>query len=375
MSKHAFLSPSGSHRWLNCTPSAMLESEFPDGSSSAAEEGTAAHAFCEHKLKKALRRRSKRPVSDYDSDEMQEYTDSYVDYVLEQLEVAKQTCKDPMVLIEQKVDFSEYVPDGYGTADCIIVSDDTLQIIDFKYGHILVTVEENPQLMCYSIGALNLFDSLYDIKEVTMHIFQPRRENVQSWTIPVDELKAWAENELKPKAQMALNGEGEYHPGEWCQFCKAAVRCRARAEEKLRLAQQEFKMPPLHTDSEIEEVLTILPDLTKWADGILAYATDAAVNHGKEWSGFKVVEGRSVRKYKDEELVAQAAKDHGYTDIYRQSLITMTEMQKLMGKKQFDQILGDLIVKPQGKPTLVPVTDKRTAMNVTNANNEFKQED
>lgn len=376
MSKHAFLSPSGSHRWLNCTPSAMLESEFPGGSSSAAEEGTAAHAFCEHKLKKALRRRSKRPVSDYDSDEMQEYTDSYVDYVLEQLEVAKQTCKDPMVLIEQKVDFSEYVPDGYGTADCIIVSDDTMRIIDFKYGlGVLVNAEQNTQLMCYSIGALNIFDSLYYIKEVTMHIFQPRRENVQSWTIPVDELKAWAENELKPKAQMALNGEGEYHPGEWCQFCKAAVRCRARAEEKLRLAQQEFKMPPFLTDAEIEEVLTILPDLTKWADGILAYATDAAVNHGKEWNGFKVVEGRSVRKYKDEELVAQAAKDHGYTDIYRQSLITMTEMQKLMGKKQFDQILGDLIVKPQGKPTLVPVTDKRPAMNVTNANNEFKQED
>ena len=376
MSKHAFLSPSGSHRWLNCTPSAMLESEFPDGSSSAADEGTAAHAFCEHKLKKALRRRSKRPVSDYDSDEMQEYTDSYVDYVLEQLEVAKQTCKDPMVLIEQKVAFSEYIPDGYGTADCIIVSDDTMQIIDFKYGlGVLVNAEQNTQLMCYSIGALNLFDSLYDIKGVTMHIFQPRRENVQSWTIPVDELKAWAENELKPKAQMALNGEGEYHPGEWCQFCKAAVRCRARAEEKLRLAQQEFKMPPLLTDAEIEEVLTILPDLTKWADGILAYATDAAVNHGKEWNGFKVVEGRSVRKYKDEELVAQAAKDHGYTDIYRQSLITMTDMQKLMGKKQFEQILGDLIVKPQGKPTLVPVTDKRPAMNVTNANNEFKQED
>ena len=376
MTKHAFLSPSGSHRWLNCTPSAMLESEFPGGSSSAAEEGTAAHAFCEHKLKKALRRRSKRPVSDYDSDEMQEYTDSYVDYVLEQLEVAKQTCKDPMVLIEQKVDFSEYVPDGYGTADCIIVSDDTLQIIDFKYGiGVLVDAEQNTQLMCYSIGALNIFDSLYDIKQVTMHIFQPRRENVQNWTIPADELKAWAENELKPKAQMALNGEGEYHPGEWCQFCKAAVRCRARAEEKLRLARQEFKMPPLLTDSEIEEVLTILPDLTKWADGILAYATDAAVNHGKEWNGFKVVEGRSVRKYKDEELVAQAAKDHGYTDIYRQSLITMTDMQKLMGKKQFEQILGGLIVKPQGKPTLVPVTDKRPAMNVTNANNEFKQED
>lgn len=376
MSKHALLSPSSSHRWLNCTPSALLESEFPGGSSSAAEEGTVAHAFCEHKLKKALRIRSKRPVSDYDSDEMQEYTDSYVDYVLEQIEVAKQTCKDPMVLIEQKVDFSEYVPDGYGTADCIIVSDDTLQIIDFKYGiGVLVDAEQNTQLMCYSIGALNIFDSLYDINQVTMHIFQPRRENVQSWTIPVDELKAWAENELKPKAQMALNGEGEYNPGEWCQFCKAAVRCRARAEEKLRLAQQEFKMPPLLTDSEIEEVLTILPDLTKWADGILAYATDAAVNHGKEWNGFKVVEGRSVRKYKAEDKVAQAAKDHGYTDIYRQSLITMTEMQKLMGKKNFEVILGDLIVKPKGKPTLVPVTDKRPAIDVTNANDEFKQED
>lgn len=376
MSKHALLSPSSSHRWLNCTPSALLESKFPGGSSSAAEEGTAAHAFCEHKLKKALRRRSKRPVSDYDSDEMQEYTDSYVDYVLEQIEVAKQTCKDPMVLIEQKVDFSEYVPDGYGTADCIIVSDDTLQIIDFKYGlGVLVEAEQNTQLMCYSIGALNIFDSLYDIKQVTMHIFQPRRGNVQCWAIPVDELKAWAENELKPKAQMALNGEGEYNPGEWCQFCKVAVRCRARAEEKLRLAQQEFKMPPLLTDSEIEEVLTILPDLTKWADGILAYATDAAVNHGKKWNGFKVVEGRSVRKYKDEDKVAQAAKDHGYTDIYRQSLITMTEMQKLMGKKNFEVILGDLIVKPQGRPTLVPVTDKRPAIDVTNANDEFKQED
>jgi len=161
-----------------------------------------------------------------------------------------------MVLIEQKVDFSEYVLDSYGTADCIIVSDDTLQTIDFKYGlGVLVDAEQNTQQMCYSIGALNLFDSLYDIEEVTMHIFQPRRENVQNWTIPVDELKAWAENELKPKAQMTLNGEGEYHPGEWCQFCKAAVRCRARAEEKLRLAQQEFKMPPLLTDAEMKRVL------------------------------------------------------------------------------------------------------------------------
>lgn len=375
MSNHAFLSPSGSARWINCTPSAMLESEFPSSSGTAATEGTDAHAFCEHKLKKALCRRSKRPISYYDSDEMQEYTDDYVDYVLEQLELAKQTCKDPMVLIEQKVDLSEYIPDCFGTADCLIVSDDTLQIIDFKYGFNRVLADGNTQLSLYSLGALNIFDSIYDIKEVKMHIFQPRLQHIDCWSISVEDLKAWAEEILKPKAQMAINGEGEYNAGPWCQYCRAAVKCRARAEDKLRLARMEFKKPPLLTDEEIEEVLTVLPDLTKWADEIFAYASDSAIYHGKEWRGYKVVESTTKRKYKDENAVAQAAKDHGFTDIYRQSLIPMTEMQKLMGKKQFDEILGELIVKPQGMPTLAPITDKRPAINVTNATNEFKMED
>lgn len=373
MANHAFLSPSGSHRWLNCTPSAMLEAEFPSSTSTAAEEGTAAHAFCEHKLNKAIHKRSKRPISTYDSDEMQEYTDNYVEYVLEQLETAKQGCKDPMLLIEQQVDFSEFVPDGYGTADCIIASDDTLHIIDFKYGlGVLVDAEWNTQLMCYSIGALNIFDSIYDIKKVTMHIFQPRRENVQCWTISVEELRDWAENELKPKAQLALNGEGEYRPGEWCQFCRAAVKCRARAEEKLKLAQKEFKPPPLLTDEEIEKVLAVLSDLVKWAEEIYAYASDAAINHGREWAGFKLVESVTKRRYKDDEAVAEAAKTNGFTDIYRHSLITMTEMQKMMGKTRFEEILGDLIIKPPGKPTLVPISDKRPAINVIN---EFKTEE
>lgn len=299
-----------------------------------------------------------------------------MDFVLEQLDIAKQNCKDPLVLIEQHVDFSEYVPDGYGTADCVIVSDDKLHIIDFKYGMgVLVDATDNPQMKCYALGALAIYDSLYDIKEVSMSIFQPRRENVSTWTIPVDELKTWAEEVLKPKAEMAMNGEGEYCPGEWCTFCRAAVRCRARAEEKLKLAQEEFKLPPLLTDSEIEEVLTIIPDLTKWANEIMAYATESAVNHGKQWNGFKVVEGRSVRKYKDEIEVAKAAKEAGYKDIYRKSLITLTEMQKLMGKATFEKVLGDLIYKPPGKPTLVPNSDKRQAINVTNAKNEFKMED
>lgn len=374
MGKHAVLSASGSHRWLNCSPSARLELEFENTSSEAAKEGTAAHALCEHKLKKALKKRSRRPASEYDSDEMEECTDGYVQFVMEQYEAAKQVCNDPIILIEQHLDFSCYVPDGFGTGDCIIVSDDTLHIIDFKYGlGVLVDAVDNPQMMLYALGALELYDALYDIKEVSMSIFQPRRENVSTWTIPTAQLKEWAENELKPKAILAYNGEGAYVPGEWCTFCRASARCRARAEEKLKLAQSEFRLPPLLTDAEIEEILAIIPDLTKWANEITAYATDAAVNHGKEWDGFKVVEGHSVRKYRDEEKVAEAAKQNGYCDIYRQSLIPMTEMQKLMGKTKFEEILGALIYKPPVKPTLVPVSDKRPAMNVSDATNDFNE--
>ncbi|MBI6873351.1 DUF2800 domain-containing protein [Clostridium aciditolerans] len=374
MSDHAVLSASGAHRWLNCLPSARLELEFVNNESSAAAEGTAAHALCEHKLKKALHMRSKRPVSVYNSDEMEEHSDAYVEFVMEQLELAKQSCTDPLILIEQRLDFSCYVPQGFGTGDCIIIGDKKLHIIDFKYGMgVLVDAVDNPQMKLYALGALEIYDSLYDIEEVSMTIFQPRRENVSTWTIPVKELKDWAENELKPKAKKAYDGEGEYLTGEWCTFCRAAVKCRARAEEKLKLAQMEFKLPPLLPDSEIEEVLSKLSDLTKWANEIIAYATDAAVNHGKEWRGFKVVEGRSIRKYKDEEAVAEVAKANGYKDIYRQSLITLTEMQKLMGKKKFEQILGGLIHKPPGKPTLVPNSDKRPAMNTSNVKNEFNE--
>lgn len=374
MGNHAILSASSSHRWLHCLPSARLELEFEDKSGKAADEGTAAHALSEHKLKKALRIRSKRPVSDYASDEMEECTDAYVDFVMEQVELAKQSCNDPIVLIEQRLDFSCYVPDGFGTGDCVIISDDRLHIVDFKYGMgVLVDAVDNPQMKLYALGALEIYDSLYDINEVSMTIFQPRRENISTWTVPVEELKSWAEEELKPKAVKAYNGEGEYMPGEWCTFCRAAVRCRARADEKMKLAQTEFKMPPLLTDNEIEEILGILPDLAKWANEITAYATDAAVNHGKEWSGFKIVEGRSVRKYKDENAIADKAEANGYKDIYRKSLIPMTEMQKLMGKTKFEEILGGLIYKPPGKPTLVPVSDKRPVLNVSSAINEFNE--
>ncbi len=371
---HAILSASSSHRWMNCTPSARLEREFADRETEAAAEGTAAHALCEHKLRRALKMRSRKPASKYDCDEMDAYTDGYVEFVLEQLAQAKLECADPLVLIEHRLDFSCWVPEGFGTGDCLIVADKLLHIIDFKYGQgVLVEAEENPQMMLYALGALRLFDSLYDITEVNMSIYQPRRENVSTWTISVDELNAWAENVLKPKAELAHKGEGDYLPGPWCQFCKAAVKCRARAEEKLQLARFEFAPPPLLSDEEIEEILGKLDDLTKWASEIQAYAQDAAVNHGKVWRGFKLVATRTNRRYTDEEAVIQAAKEAGYTDIFRKSLIPITEMEKLMSKKEFNRILGPLVEKPQGRPTLVPVTDKRPALTNTGAGDDFTE--
>ncbi|MBO5918809.1 MAG: DUF2800 domain-containing protein [Oscillospiraceae bacterium] len=373
-SKHALLSASSSHRWLNCNPSARLEQEFADRETEAAAEGTAAHALAEHKLRKALKMRTKKPVSKYDSDEMDAYTDGYVEFVLEQLAEAKKDCKDPLILVEQKLDFSCFVPDGFGTGDCIIIADKTLHIIDLKYGQgILVEAEGNPQMMLYALGALRLFDSLYDIETVSMTIYQPRRENVSTWSIPVEALMEWTENTLKPKAELAFKGEGEFQPGSWCTFCKAAVKCRARAEAKLQLAQYEFAMPPLLTDEEIEDILARLDDLTKWANEIQAYAQSAAINHGKEWRGFKLVESRTNRKYTDEEAVAQAAKNAGYHDIYKHSLITITEMERLMGKKTFAEVLGALVEKPQGKPTLVPASDKRPAITSSGANHDFTE--
>ena len=248
--QHALLSASSAHRWTHCTPSARLEQEFADRETEAAAEGTAAHALCEHKLRRVLKMRSKKPVSQYDSDEMDGYTDDYVQFVKEAIAEAKQYCKDPIVLIEQRLDFSCYVPEGFGTGDCLIVADKLLHIIDFKYGQgIVVESENNPQMMLYALGALRLFDHLYDIDTVSMTIFQPRRENISTWTISVDTLVEWAEQTLKPKAELAFSGKGEYAIGSWCQFCKAAVKCRARAEAKLELARYEFRLPPLLTEA------------------------------------------------------------------------------------------------------------------------------
>ena len=370
---HAVLGASSSHRWLHCTPSARLEQEFENTESTAAAEGTAAHALAEHKLKRMLKRRSKRPVSTFDCDEMEDCTDAYVQFVMEQLAEVKKSCQDAMIFIEQKLDFSAYVPDAFGTGDCVIVGDGMLHIIDFKYGQgVLVEAEENPQLKLYALGALELFGSLYDIQQISLSIFQPRRENVCTFSLATEALMQWVKEELQPKAQMAYAGDGDYCAGDWCTFCRASAKCRERAAVNLKLAQQEFKLPPLLTDDEVAAVLGLLPELVKWANELMAYAADAAIHHGKVWNGFKVVAGRSCRKYQDEEAAAAAAKAAGYSDIYTQKLIGIGEMEKLMGKDRFKELLGSLIVKPAGKPTLVPVADKRSALAGSRAEDEFK---
>lgn len=369
--KHALLSASSAHRWLHCPPSAKLTAGVTEAPSEAALQGTAAHALAEHKLRRALKQQSKRPVSKYEDDEMNTHTDDYVSYVLEQYEQAKQATPGAVIYIEQHLDFSHVVPGGFGTGDCLIVADGTLHVIDLKYGlGVLVEAEWNPQMMLYAIGALALFDALYDIEQVALTVFQPRRENVSTWTISVTELNKWAEQTLKPAAELAAKGEGEFYAGAWCQFCRIASTCRARAEANLELAKFEFAPPAELSADEVADVLAQIPELTRWASDVQDYALSQALS-GERYEGFKLVAGRSIRKYTDETAVAEAAKAAGYKDIYKQSLLTITAMEKLMGKKNFSEILGNLVVKPEGKPTLVPVTDKRPELQVSTAADDF----
>lgn len=371
--QHALLSASGAHRWLNCPPSALAEAGLPDSTSAAAEQGTVAHALAEWKLRRALHQApSMKPVSDWIDTEMEAHTDNYVAFIQEQLREARKTCSDPVVLIEQRLDYSYLVPGGFGTGDCVIIAEPAMQIIDLKYGQgILVETERNPQLMLYALGALAAFDALYEISEVTLTIFQPRRSNVDTWTISVTELKAWAEGVVRPTAELAARGEGCFAAGDWCRFCKLAPTCRARAEANLALARLEFAPPAELSDVEISEVLAKLPELKAWASDVEAYALSLAVNQGKTWAGFKLVEGRSIRKYSDEVKVVETAEAAGVSDIYEKKLKTITALEKQLGKKRFNELLGSLIVKPPGKPTLVPETDKRPALATVSATEEF----
>lgn len=371
--KHALLSASSAYRWLACPPSALLSAKYEDTSSSYAQEGTAAHALAEYKVLKALGRKADDPTEnlDYFNEEMDEATDAYAGYVLEQVAEAKKATTDPIVLVEQRVDFSTYVPDGFGTADALIIADDKLSITDLKYGRgVLVEADHNPQLMCYALGAYEMFSALYDIETVSMTIFQPRRDNVSVFEMKASDLLDWAENTLKPKAELAAEGKGDFTAGEHCRFCKAKADCRARAEANLALARYDFALPPTLTDADIEAILPLLDELTSWAEDIKAYALTRAVA-GKEWHGYKLVAGRSNRKYVNEDAVAKKVSDAGFNP-YEEKLLGITAMTKLLGKNRFEELLEGLIEKPQGKPTLVPESDKRPAMN--SAKEDFKEE-
>uniref|UniRef100_UPI00374E2BCD DUF2800 domain-containing protein n=2 Tax=Actinomycetota TaxID=201174 RepID=UPI00374E2BCD len=371
--QHAILSASGAHRWLSCPPSARLEASLPESTSPAAEQGTVAHALAEWKLRRALHDApTTKPVSDWIDTEMDQLTDDYVAFIQEQLRETRRVCGDPVVLIEQRLDFSHIVPGGFGTGDCVIIAEPALQIIDLKYGQgVLVDAEHNPQLMLYALGALHAFGPLYAIDEVAVTIYQPRRSNISTWTIPVTDLEAWAEETVKPRAVLAAKGDGDFVSGEWCRFCKLSATCRARAQANLALAKLEFAPPAELTDTEIADVLARLPELKAWATDVEAHALSLAVNQGKQWAGFKLVEGRSIRKYIDEAKVAEVAQAAGITDIWQQRLKTITALEKQLGKKRFNELFAGLVVKPAGKPALVPETDKRPALKTCGADTEF----
>lgn len=375
MGAHARNSPSALHRTLNCTPSLVLGEQFADEESSYAAEGSAGHALAEHLIKKHLKLRTKRPVSDYYSDDLMEAVDDYVSFVIGEIEDAKRECKQPVFAVEQRVDISDYATDCFGTADMVIVTDKVVHIIDLKLGRgVEVSAVENSQLMAYGLGVLAMTEMLYDVETVRLTIYQPRINNYSSWDITPADLKKWGDEILKPRSAMAMTGAGEFHAGSWCRFCKARNQCRARAEEFLKLAQMEFRQPALLTDAEIAEVLKVSDELAKWSADVYAYAQDQAIVHGKQWTGYKLVEGRSNRKYSSDAEVEQAAKAAGYTDIYKQSLIGVTEMERLMGKKEFARVLGQYVYKPQGKITLVPDSDKREAITQSTAAADFQED-
>jgi len=365
---HALLSASSSHRWLNCPPSARLCENYEDKGSDFAAEGTDAHSLCEFRLQEALGIEAVNPIENltWYNEEMENCATSYASFVMEIVEKLKASNSAPVVLIEQHLDYSKFVREGFGTGDCIIIADGELHIIDYKHGRgVLVEAENNPQMQLYALGALEILDGIYDIESVSMTIFQPRRDNVSTFSLSKADLYAWAEETLKPIAELAFKGEGQYNCGEWCQFCKAKTDCRKRAETNMSLAKYDFLDPPLLTDEEIEDVLSKIDNLVSWANDVKEFVFQSAMS-GKVWKGWKLVEGRATRKYVNDEAVATAIINAGY-DPYEKKLLGLTEMQKRLGKTKFEEILGSLIIRPQGKPTLVPESDKRPAISTAKA--------
>ena len=407
---HALLSASSSKQWLNCPPSARLQLNFPNESSVYAEEGTFAHSVCEYKVKKYLHERVKRPQSEeFYTEEIDQITDIYAEVVISVIEEMKRNGCEPLVLVEERVNYSHIAPSGFGTADMLVVGVDEngkglLHILDFKAGRgVFVNANHNTQMMLYALGGLNAYGYIYPIETVRMTIIQPRLDNISTFECSREELEAWG-NSIKDTAKLAYEGKGEQKAGEWCFFCRAKPVCKACKEEALALCKEEFldldagafaeeadteesdmtapytpdqtapafKQPGLISLDELVEVLPTLNRISSWIEAVFAFISSEAINHGVPIDGYKVVEGRSRRVFTDVKSVVDKAVENGYTDLYKQELISLTEFEKMMGKKKFAELLGEFVAKPPGKLALVPESDPRPAVDLSNTADEFE---
>lgn len=369
--EHCRRSPSKAESWINCPPSLVAGEAIEEESSSFAEAGTAAHALGEWKGKKALKLRAgRRPTSDLQDEEMEGYTDDYAQFLCDLTGQITQEHGTPKIMFEQHVELKD--PAIWGTCDFLVIAAGQMYVVDLKYGYMEVSATENFQLMIYGLSALTEFDCLYDITDVHLIIFQPRIQNISRWDVTAKDLYAWGENVLKPAAELADKGEGEYNPGPWCShnFCKCRNVCRARVEKLLDVAKYEFSDPPMLSDDEIAQIMKQADELNKWCQDVFSYAQGRALE-GKKWPGYKLVSGRSVRKFTDADEVEAACKKAGYTDIYQpRTLITLTAMEKLLGS-DFEDVLGKYITRTEPKLTLVEESDKREEVVIANAVDEF----
>lgn len=364
---HALLSASSAERWINCPPSARLTENMPDTESPHAAEGTLAHSLAELKVRKKFENMRK---SEYDkrlgeirknplyAPEMDGHTDTYLDCILKAAHGYNKV--KPYVVAEKRLDYSAYAPGGFGTCDCAMLCKNDLHIFDFKYGKgVPVSAEDNPQLKLYALGALAEYGFLYDIQSVILHIIQPRLDNISDFTIEVDALTAWG-NSIRPAAELAYKGEGEFKCGDHCRFCKAKAICRARAEDFFTLEASAELPKELLSDHEIGEILKRASRLKNWVSEVEEYVLSELLS-GKSVEGWKAVEGRSNRKITDIDNAFEVLKKEGYDEalLYERKPITLTELEKLVTKKKLEELIGSMIDKPRGKPTLAPESDKR----------------
>jgi hypothetical protein len=380
---HALLSASGSHRWLTCTPSARLEEQFEETTSKYAEEGTLAHEIAELKLRKYYvepmakatftRRLNKLKKNDLFQEEMLKHTDAYLDY-LQSITLAM--TNTPYVAVEKKIDYSAYAPEGFGTGDCIIIGGDTMYVTDFKYGKgVPVSAEDNPQMKLYALGAYLEYSFLYPIKQVHLAIIQPRLDSISEYVLPIEDLLAWGE-EIKPIAQKAFDGEGEFVPGEHCKFCRAKAKCRARADEFSALDDFKNLKPPLLTDEEVGQMLEKGQHIESWIKSLKEYALAESLK-GNEITGWKAVEGRGSRTYVDQDKAFEHLKQNGIDEVilYERQPLTVAKLEKQLGKPEYRSLLEEAghVQKSAGKPTLAPASDKRKAItNAPDAGEDFK---